>query len=327
MEQMIFVPSTGQFFLQEDEGPLDGLKSVVAERLMEMGWPCRVHLLGPGLPAETADGVLVELLDALPLLCGLPVGEIAPPSILAWAGAARAALQLIAEGRLAPRLRSQKTREDDERIAGWEARWAVVLGTPVEQALLQQLVANLGAQRVAVPLSRRARADQAVLACGYTTKGLVRRFLDVCADTLVREASRRGASVRLGGWPADAWEQRLVRALTDDRAGFAAGEPDPASLAQELRAWADDQALSPSLLPSPPSWQAHESLREALSRMTGPAGLLARRLLNGEPAPRTLVPSVALPAARLSQAIAVTRTLMRLTGQQAATPARKEKAG
>jgi hypothetical protein len=40
------------------------------------------------------------------------------------------------------------------------------------------------------------------------------------ADLLVREASRRGALVRLRGWSAYAWEQRLVRALGEDRASF-----------------------------------------------------------------------------------------------------------
>jgi hypothetical protein len=83
---------------------------------------------------------------------------------------------------------------------------------------------------------------------------------------------------------------------------------------------------------SPPSWQAGESLQQVIGRMVEPTAMLASRLLLGEPAPRTLVPAAPAPAAKLTQAVAVTRALIQATqaaqkSHPAATPRRKKAAG
>jgi hypothetical protein len=127
---------------------------------------------------------------------------------------------------------------------------------------------------------------------------LLQRFLGACADTLVREASRRGALVRLKQWPATSWEQRLVRALGEDRARFFWDATEAVALAAEVNAWAADQAAAPtlSLLPSPARWEAPESLLSVLRRLTLPAGQLAETLLGGQAAPRTLRLNLSLAA-------------------------------
>jgi hypothetical protein len=122
----------------------------------------------------------------------------------------------------------------------------------------------------------------------------VQRFLDATADALVREAGWRGALVRLRGGPAGAWEQRLVRALTEVHHGLALDTDDPAGLADELNAWSRDEAEGPLLLPSPPSWRAPETLEEVLLRVTAPAAQLARHLAAGRDAPRSLTALTAL---------------------------------
>ena len=255
MEQLTFLPTTGQFFLYAEEAPLPGLRSAFAARLEAAGWPGRAYLLRAGVPEGPVEGHVIELLDALPLLSGLEAGAAdVPPSIAAWAGAARAGLDLVVRGRLLPRLRGRPSREDAERIGGWGARWAVALEGR-DRSLLSRLGRELGTPLVAMPAGRsggRARPG-AIAMRSYGAPALLRRFLDVCADTLVREACRRGAFVRLGSWPADTWEQRLVRALGYDRPWFACSDADPALLSPELRAWADAEAEAPTLLPSPPS--------------------------------------------------------------------------
>lgn len=325
MEQLTFIPTTGQFFLFNEEAPLPGLSSVVAERLAKAGWPGRALLAHGAVVEGPVDGTVIELLDALPILAGLPAGEgqLAPPTVAVWSEAARIGLDLVLRGRLLPRLRGRPSREDDERVAGWEARWAVALEA-ADRAQLSRLGRELGAPMVAQAVGR-SRAARPVTPRSYGAPALLRRFLDVCADTLVREASRRGAFIRLGGWPADAWEQRLVRALGDDRPWFSATDADPELLAPELRAWADAEAEAPTLLPSPPSWRAPETLQAVLRRLVQPAARLGARLCQGEPAPRTLAPAEGTTAAKLSQSIAVTRAILQMTGGTATSAKPKKR--
>jgi hypothetical protein len=137
---------------------------------------------------------------------------------------------------------------------------------------------------------------------------LVYRLLDACIDMLVREASRRGAVVRLGQWPANTWEQQLVRALGEDRASFRWNGPTPAAetapdavdietIGNEVNAWVQDQLTGGTLnlLPSPAMWHAPESLAQVLRRLLTPAAQLAQTLRSGRPAPRMLPSTTWLP--------------------------------
>lgn len=325
MEQLTFSPSTVQFFLWIPDEPLPGLRSELARRLDEAGWPSPAQVVRADGSHEPYAGTLIELIDALPLLCGLPAGALTPPTLTVWARAARLALDLVVRGQIAPQLRQRLGPAHDERPVGWQARWGVVLRTARERSEVLELSRSLGAAEIAVPQGRSGRGAEPAPVPGAGPRrmpsalGVMRRFLDACADVLVREASRRGAMVRLGGTPAEAWEQRLVKALSDERGCFAPPDDrDPVLLAEELSGWVEDQTESPTLLPSPPSWSAGESLERVLLRLSRPAALLGERLLLGEPAPRTLQP--ALPTAtnsKLQQSIAVTRAVLQLTGAAA----------
>lgn len=282
MDQLSFVPSAGEFFLWGDADP--GELPAPLLRLRAAGWPSAARIVGGPEDGLHAEGVLLELLDALPILAG--VAEDGPGPLGAWGAAARYALGKVRDGRLLPRLVPRHGR--DFRITGWEARWTLPC-PPSERGHLAALAQQLEPVVVAVPLGRLASEAQLERARGHPAAWLVRRMLDGSADMLVREATWRGAVVRLAGCPADSWEQRLVHALTDVHASFASGDMDAAELQREIAAWDTDQAVEPPLLPSPPAWRAEESLCHAVGRMTAPAALLARELLQSHPAPRTLL--------------------------------------
>jgi hypothetical protein len=322
MDQLTYAPTTGQFFLWTCG---EGTPSLLLTRLRALGWPAAAQIVRGDSVVGPVEGVLIELIDALPLLCGGALEDV-NPSLRFWTQAARLGISLIERGHMVPKLRARRGRGGDERVAGWEARWAVLPGA-AERQQLAQLSGAVQEIDVALPRRREAGREWVPTGKGYAPAGLLRRFLDTAADTLVREASRRGVYVRLGGWPSDAWEQRLVRALGEDRAGFAAGELDVAEVARQLQDWLDDQALSPSLLPSPPLWLAGESLQQVLERLIAPARLLSQRLAAGEPAPRTLAPVLPRPQrsrASLNQAIAVTRALAGKLPAAETAPGRKK---
>lgn len=245
-------------------------------------------MAGPGPGLGSAGGPLVrgawvELIDALPILAAdTPGGELN-----VWQRAARLALDLVRRGRLVPTLRSSGR--------GWDARWRVDANDRADRAELTAIGALL-TPVLAMPQSAHPHPGASTL----TGPRVLYWFLDACADMLVREGCRRTTAVRLGQWPAAAWEQRLVRALGEDRAGFFCEQPAPESLAGELAAWVADQrgAATLSLLPSPAPWQAPESLSNVLRRLVGPAGRLAEALQSGRPAPRTLPLGHGLPIAR-----------------------------
>lgn len=271
-------------------------------RLRALGWPARARLLSPKAPTPAASvpGVLVELIDALPLLGQALTQEASAavlslaPALSAWQAAARLALELTRNGRLSIRL----SPCNQAQTGGFVARWQVYTQTPAERAALLRVTTDFSAA-VAVP-EEASRASYFADARPFPRQDrgfvplsapqLLKRFLNACADTLVREASRRGALVRLKGWPATSWEQRLVRALGEDRARFFWDGADAAARCAEVNAWAEDQIGESTLcfLASPQNWSAPESMSSVLKRLSLPAGWLAETLLGGRAAPRTL---------------------------------------
>jgi hypothetical protein len=295
MDHLTFVPGGNEFFLRGgDAGDADqGAAPRIISRLRRAGWPSAARIVGGPDDGQHLEGTLVELIDALPILAAADEHGLSP-SVTLYAAVARRGLQAVAEGRLVPVLRPRKAPHDP-RPTGWEARWMALPvqispGDPSDQPALHKV-----APEVAVVLGRLVSVRQLST---HDTGWLLRRVLDACADVLVREAAWRGAVVRLAGWPADAWEQRLVHALCDPHPVFSTAAPrppdeqDPAELAKELSEWTRVQAEGASLLPSPPSWRAPEPLLHVLKRIAAPAAQLAERLLQSKEAPRTLpVPS------------------------------------
>jgi len=342
MHAILFCPATFELFLPEHPRSLKeagdaALAPVLLSRLRAHGWPARACLLSPQAPqaAGSVPGTLVQLIDALPLLAQPPDAQFEltySPSLRAWHRAARLALELVRRGRLTFRLTphgrlrpaaSAVSRDGSaprpHAAAWWEARWHLCSpgsgAAPLfadERAAALRIIAELP-DTIAIAEDARATAGTTIL----SGPRLLQRFLDACADLLVREASRRGALVRLRGCSAYAWEQRLVRALGEDRASFFWSSPAAASsdaetqrsddshaIASEVNAWAAEHARSLvqsctlSLLPSPGRWSPAESLADVQRRMIRPATLLASTLLEGQPAPRTLLvrPTTAAPA-------------------------------
>ena len=235
--------------------------------LRRLGWPAQASLRGPRAGADgPVAGVLVELIDALPILAASTDEEGEGAELQAYRQAARLALDLVASGAALPRLRAR-----DGGRRGWEARWRASVITAAQRAKLVRLGELLPAT-IAVPVG------SAWSSTPLTGQRLLYRMLDACTDMLVREASRRGAMVRLGHWPAGAWEQQLVRALGEERATFRVSDPDTAeAIAKEVNDWVKDQldAAALSLLPSPALWTAPETLTQVVARLLTPAAQLA----------------------------------------------------
>lgn len=305
MHAIHFCPVTSELFLVDAATSEAAAAPALIARLRALGWPARARLVSAKAPqpARAVPGVLVELIDALPLLSQTLAGDADgaalswAPALAAWQAAARLALQLVRRGRMSIRMSS--------RGGGFEARWQVFTQAPDERAGLLRALADFPTV-IAVPEEvvrggSRHASDPGSDRAPLPAPRLLQRFLNACADTLVREASRRGALVRLKEWPATSWEQRLVRALGEDRARFFWDGTEGAAMCSEVNAWAEDQVATPTLsfLPSPARWEAPESLSSVLRRLTLPPSRLAETLLGGHAAPRTLrlnSPSVSLAA-------------------------------
>lgn len=291
MNPIAFVPHTRELFLiepEQDDQDVLGLSAAapLLNRLRALGWPTAARVYMPGSEAawRGARGLLIELLDALPVLASFEASG--HPALDALCAVARLALRLVKKGRLVPRLRAIGTGANGSPRR-FEARWNVVAEGETERGELSRLGAALQ-PLIAIP--EDARGEHRPRSWMVTGARLVQRLLDDCADLLVREACRRGAMVRLGGIPASAWEQRLVRALADDRGHFLCDPADGVALKAELNAWTSD-TLSPQalpLLPSPATWRAPEPLLGVMRRLLTPAARLADALHSGRPAPRTL---------------------------------------
>lgn len=294
MNAIHFCPVSCELFLVDAPTAEAAAAPNLMARLRALGWPARARLSSAKAPqAAPVPGVLVELIDALPILAQTSAGDADgaalawAPGLAAWQAAARLALELCKRGRMKIRL--------SQRGSGFEARWHTLAQTSDERASMLRIAADFSPV-IAIPeeargfsATRGAASDRAPL----PAPRLLQRFLDACADTLVREASRRGALVRLKDWPAMSWEQRLVRALGEDRARFFWDPEEAPVVAAEINAWAEDQAAAPTLsfLPSPGRWGASETLSSVMRRLMLPAGRLAETLAGGQAAPRMLRPT------------------------------------
>jgi hypothetical protein len=293
MHAINFSPVNNELFLVDAPTSEAAAAPTLMAQLRAFSWPSRAWLCSAKAPQSAAavGGVLVEMIDALPLLARPAVGDADGaalswvPTMAAWQAAARLALELTCRGRLT--LRLSPCGRGGLQSAAWEARWQVYAETREERAALLRVAADFPAV-VAIPDelgSGRGRRPMSAATSSLMT------FLNGCADTLVREASRRGAMVRLKDCAASRWEQRLVRALGEDRARLFWDEEEAAELAAEVNAWAADEVSAPTLsfLPSPGRWSAAESLSSVRRRLILPAGRLAETLLGGHSAPRSLV--------------------------------------
>jgi hypothetical protein len=124
---------------------------------------------------RTVRARMVPLGEALPHLVSLPVDAPVPPSVAAWATAAKLAVDLVARGRLRP-----------ARTAAGGAGWQVGPLDPDDDRRLAGLAAVLPPAAHALPLPGRASRDPLRV---VAPEAAARSFLDAVADRLVRTAA------------------------------------------------------------------------------------------------------------------------------------------
>jgi hypothetical protein len=186
-----------------------------------------------GVAAEV-DGLAIALRDALPALAAIGVAEAQqlPASVAIWSAAAKFALDLIARGRVIPAIETAEARV--------EARWRASISLGDDSDRFARLANSFPPAAHAIPALRprrekagRRRVQEAASSEQvWTPDALLERFLNACADMLMRSA----ADSRLP--PRATWEERWRRALSDEAdatlvtEGFA-----ERLLTDDLKAW------------------------------------------------------------------------------------------
>lgn len=183
--------------------------------------------------AEEVDGVAIPLREALPALAAIGIAEAQqlPASISIWSAAAKFALDLIARGRLIPAIEGAGSHR--------EARWraSVLLGDDADR--FARLANSFPPAAHAVPAAperrgkrgRRTAQDAAAPEHVWTPDALLERFLNACADMMMRAAVASRAPVRAS------WEQRWRRALSEPNAAFAGEGFAERLLTDDLKTW------------------------------------------------------------------------------------------
>lgn len=196
--------------------------------LLVHGTPAKARIVDESLAAREHEGTTIPLLEALPLLAAVTSEEAerAPASVAAWSYAAKLALELIGRERVVPRL---QPRPD----GGMEARWGIALSLSNDADRAKTLAQVFPPAAHAVPVVAEAPAVRGRGRTGSATRvpvwapdALLRTFLDMAADGILRAAAVPGGT-RHGGAPRQKreaaplpWEQRFVAALTSRDAAF-----------------------------------------------------------------------------------------------------------
>jgi hypothetical protein len=191
------------------------------------------------------NGIAIRLLDALPILAAMTSEEAAraPASVAAWSYAAKLALELVGRERVVPRLQEGQ----DGRA---EARWSIALSLSDDadrvKTLAQTFPPAAHAVRVEVdaPAARgRGRTGSVTRVAVWAPDALLRAFLDIVADAILRAAAG-AAGTRHGGEPRQKreaapprWEQRFVAALTSGVPAFGIAAFRDRGLLDEVTNW------------------------------------------------------------------------------------------
>ena len=238
-------PATPRFFLW-GAAPADPVSPVPAVlSLLTRGIPARATIIDESLAAREHEGTAVPLLDALPLLAAVTSEEAerAPASVVAWSYAAKLVLELAGRERVVPQLQGRQ----DGRT---EARWSTALSLPEDADRVKTLGQAFPPAAHAVPVEAgapavrgRGRARPATRVAVWAPEALLRAFLDMSADTILRAAAMPGAT-RHGGGPRQKreaapppWEKRFVAALTSKDAAFETAGFRDRGLLGELTNW------------------------------------------------------------------------------------------
>lgn len=247
MSHLLFLPEAAnpQFFLWGSAVTQPG---VTQSGLVSAGRAGRAQCLTDECKVQEVDGLSIALRDALPHLAAVNAADMdrLPASVAAWSFAAKFALDLIARGRIIPALDAGNS----------EARWRASLALPDDADRFAKLAKSFPLAAHAAPVagaivaeqrgkrSRRGKNEKPVDQVQvWTPDALLERFLHATADTLARNGESRtnGRSTRkVSARKASArkiWEARLVQALGDETAAFAAEGFAERLLVDDLHAW------------------------------------------------------------------------------------------
>jgi superfamily II DNA or RNA helicase len=193
----------------------------------------RATVVGAGCAYERVSGVAVPLADALPGLAALGVEDLerVPASVAVWSLASKLALDLVARGRMVPKV--------DES----GARWAVSLTDPDDAERVSRLARAFPAAAHAVPVEKpssrgRSRAGRPRRAAAsvrvWHPQALLKTYLDAAATGLVRAIAATRERGTRGRRP---WERRWREALTSPDGAFSAKGFAERTLIEDLEAW------------------------------------------------------------------------------------------
>ncbi len=201
--------------------------------LAACGAPARERCFTERGVVEDVEGIAIPLRDALPALAAIGVAEAAqlPTSVSIWSAAAKFALDLIARGRLIPTIETAGSQV----AARWRA--SILLGDDADR--FARLANSFPPAAHAVPASperrgkrgRRKSAEPNAPEHVWTPDALLERFLNACADMLMRTTEMSRAQPRMP------WEQRWLRALREPDATFSGDGFAERLLTDDLKAW------------------------------------------------------------------------------------------
>ena len=182
---------------------------------------------------ESVSGVAVHLLQGVTHLAALTQQQLErlPASVAVWSLAAKLALDLVARGRIVPRIHPAG--------AANRATCGVSLAVPQDAERFNLLVRAfpLAAHAVAMPVTDATRKRKTKASDDryvWSAEALLDQFLNAAADALVRESCRR---LRSSAGRKTSWEHRFVSALTGKDAAFVVAGFAERTLVDDLQRW------------------------------------------------------------------------------------------
>jgi superfamily II DNA or RNA helicase len=190
--------------------------------------PQRLRCLTARNRVQNVSGVAIELLQGVTQLATLTQQRLErlPPSVGVWSLAAKLALDLVARGRIVPRVQSVATEQ--------HVGCGVSLAIPQDAERFNALVRAFPLAAHAVAMSPGKPKDSAAERHVWSAEALLDQFLNAAADALVRSAC---VGVRTLTRRKAGWEHRFVAALAGKQPSFAASGFGERTVIDELQRW------------------------------------------------------------------------------------------
>jgi len=191
----------------------------------------RADLVDATLARRKVSGVGIDLVDALPGLAALTADDLeaCSGSVAAWSMGTKLALDLVARGRLLPRIDTSAGRS--------VARFGVCLADPEDAERVERLARAFPPAAHAVPVAVPRRAAAEV----WDPRTLLEAFLDSVASCLT-QTPRRARDRSRDGNGAVSWEHRWADALGAVDATFQAAGFQERTLLEDLERWVEPLA-------------------------------------------------------------------------------------